>query len=377
MVDADLCCGCCACEQACTHHAIRMVEDALGFFVPSINANLCINCGLCDKVCPIINIYRYSDKDKFPKVFAARHKKVEEIETSRSGAVFIALSDKILKDGGVVYGAGFGEGLDFRVRHYRATNKRDRNAFKDSKYTQSDTRGIYEIVKNDLSAGFSVLFSGTPCQTAALQNFIPERLKKNLFVVDVVCHGVASPRVWNDYLAHIEHIEKCRLSSVCFRDKKKFGWSGFHRESFVFTNGRNHSYPYTFYQPFLIRRSCNRCPYASISRSSDITIGDFWGWQRVDSSLNTDDKGISLVLLNTGKGMELFKKVTGDLFIKPAAKGQFEQPNLLHPTEKSPLRTHFENDYVDKGFEFVFKKYFKASLSERIKWRIKRLLHKD
>lgn len=374
MINIELCCGCSACESVCSHRAIRMNADALGFMYPIVDESLCVDCGLCSKVCPFVREASVLYSIHPLKVFAARHNIIKEVETSRSGAVFIALSDEVLDKSGVVYGAGYTGG--FRVVHQRAITREQRDSFKGSKYVQSDLRGIYNKVKNDLKDGRLVLFSGTPCQTAALLNYTPPRLRRNLYVVDVVCHGVASPQVWNDYITYVEKKEGQKIVGVNFRDKQVFGWSGLHRESFTFSDGSKHCYSLTFYQPFLIRKSCHDCPYATMSRPSDITIGDFWGWERVDGTINADDKGVNLVLCNTDKGVSLFNAVSSHLQIIPAEKGQYEQPNLQPPTEEHPLRKPFEEDFTEYGFNYVLHKYWKVSMKERMKWRIKRLIGK-
>lgn len=366
------CCGCSACEQICGHGAIKMKLDGLGFLHPMIEPALCVDCGACSKVCPFENVLVQSNNG-FPKAFAARHKELAEVECSRSGACFIALSDIVLQQHGVVYGAGFGNG--FCVKHKRAQTTEQRNELRGSKYAQSDLRDIYKIVKEDLRDGRKVLFSGTPCQTAALLNFIPLRFQTGLYTIDIVCHGVASPKVWSDYLNYIVKKEKYKLTAVNFRDKQIFGWSGLHRESFTFNNGRTHTYPYTFYQPFLIRKSCHVCPYAKMPRPSDITLGDYWGWQRVDNAINADDKGVSLVLINSEKGQGLFDMASANLHVIPAKLGKYEQPNLQCSTEEHPFRKQFEEEYITYGFNYVWRKYWKTSKRERMKWILKRVLH--
>lgn len=225
------CCGCTACASICPKDAISMEPDTLGFKYPKVDLSRCIDCGLCEKVCAFNDHYDKSLNLKEPKIYAARHKDMHEIETSRSGAAFIAISDYILKNGGVVYGAGYKD--HFRVAHKRATTKEERNEFKGSKYVQSDLDRIFRQVKDDLKQGETVLFSGTPCQTAGLNSYIGKKLRENLVLVDIVCHGVPSPYIWRDYLNYLEKKYKSKIVTVNFRDKSRVGWSG-HIESFVF-----------------------------------------------------------------------------------------------------------------------------------------------
>ena len=211
-----------------------MQPDALGFLYPSVDESRCVDCGLCEKVCAFNDYYDTSLNLPQPDAYAARHKDMGEVETSRSGAAFIAISDYVLENGGVVYGAGYAD--HFRVVHKRATTKEERDEFKGSKYVQSDLRGVFRQVRQDLKDGMTVLFSGTPCQTAGLASYIGHKLRERLYLVDIVCHGVPSPYVWRDYLAYLEKKQGSEIFWVNFRDKHKFGWKA-HRETFKFVNG--------------------------------------------------------------------------------------------------------------------------------------------
>lgn len=228
------CCGCTACASICPHDAITMKPDALGFLYPDVDDSKCIDCGLCEKVCAFNDNYDTSLNLDKPLAYGARHKDMNEIETSRSGAAFIAISDYILEQGGVVYGAGYTD--HFRVVHKRATTKEERNEFKGSKYVQSDMCGVFRQVKKDLRDGLIVLFSGTPCQTSGLNSYVGKKLRENLYLVDIVCHGVPSPFVWRDYLAYLEKKQGSPIVWVNFRDKQKYGWAA-HHETFKFKLG--------------------------------------------------------------------------------------------------------------------------------------------
>ena len=234
IADKSQCCGCTACAAVCPHDAIRMKPDVLGFLYPVVDREKCINCGLCEKVCAFNEHYDCSENIAKPDCYAARHKDMKEVESSRSGAAFVAISDWILKQGGVVYGVGYTD--HFRVVHKRALTEEERDEFKGSKYVQSDLQGVFRQVKLDLKDGRIVLFSGTPCQTAGLNSFIGKRLRKNLYLVDIVCHGVLAPYIWRDYLAYLEKKEGSEICWVNFRDKQQFGGAA-HRETFKFVNG--------------------------------------------------------------------------------------------------------------------------------------------
>ena len=350
------CCGCSACANICPKGAITMEADGLGFLYPKIDEAKCIKCGLCKKVCSFNSNYDRSLNLNEPEVYAVRHKDLKEIVTSRSGAVFIALSDWVLNKNGIIYGAGYTG--HFRVVHKRAVTKIERDEFKGSKYVQSDLNTVFKQVKNDLENNQYVMFSGTPCQTAGLRAFLKltgVNIDK-LFLIDIVCHGVPSPYFWRDYIDYIERKNKQKVIEVNFRDKTKFGWTA-HKESFKLEDTYTYTYTYTFYQHIMFRRSCGVCHFTNLKRPSDITIGDFWGWQKVNPEFNADDKGVSLILLNTEKGIKLFQLIKQEInFIKTDTE-HCMQPNLQHPSVIHPKRDEFEKDYIKYGFVYVAKKY--------------------
>lgn len=228
------CCGCTACASVCNHDAIVMVPDAMGFLYPKVDESKCVDCGLCEKVCAFNGNYDKSLNLPKPYAYAARHKNMNEIMKSRSGAAFVAISDFILEQGGIVYGAGYKD--HFRVSHKRATTKEERDEFRGSKYVQSDLTGVFRMVKQDLKDGLIVLFSGTPCQTSGLNSYVGNILRKNLILVDIVCHGVPAPYLWRDYLAYLEEKQGDAITMVYFRDKERFGWKA-HKETFTFGGG--------------------------------------------------------------------------------------------------------------------------------------------
>lgn len=366
------CCGCTACVSICNQNAITMQPDTMGFLYPKVDNNKCIECGLCERVCNFNEHYNTKDNFPFPKAYAVRHKNNQEIETSRSGAAFIAISDWVINQGGVVYGVGFTS--QFNIVHKRATTKAERDEFKGSKYVQSNLKDTFRQIKNDLKQGLYVLFSGTPCQTAGLNAYINNNLlKDHLILVDIICHGVSSPKIWQDYLHFIENKEKASIIEVNFRNKK-YGWSS-HIETFKFNNGEIH--PYTtftklFYQHIIFRHSCEICHFCNMRRPSDITLGDFWGWEKTNKNINADNKGISLVLCNTKKGEALFNAINKDLNIIPAHLKDCMQTNLKHPSIIHPLRNYFEKKYQQYGFDYIldiygnshnFHKYFFYSAS--------------
>lgn len=378
ITDKADCCGCTACASVCTHKAITMKPDSLGFLYPEVDINKCTNCGLCEKVCAFNDNYDKSLNFDKPDAYGARHKDIHEVETSRSGAAFIAISDWILEQGGVVYGVGYKD--HFRVAHKRATTKEQRNEFKGSKYVQSDLGDTFLQVKQDLKNGKMVLFSGTPCQTAGLNSFIWKKLRENLFLIDIVCHGVPSPYIWRDYIIYYEKKYKKKIVSVDFRDKKEYGWFR-HKETLILSDHRKITPKYSpftelFYKHIMLRKSCGNCHFCNILRPSDITIADFWGWEKTDSEFNKDDKGVSLLLINTPKGKKLFESIQNTLYTFQANLGDCLQPNLQQPSTLNNQSQLFERLYEKYGFNHVLKKYTQLGVKQQIKLYIKKITNK-
>lgn len=380
ITDKAECSGCTACQSICNHKAITMAPDDMGFLYPKIDLDRCIDCGLCEKVCSFNDNYDTSRNLLQPLAYAARHKNMHEVETSRSGATFIALSDYILEKGGVIYGAGYTD--HFRVVHKRATTKEARNEFKGSKYVQSDMGTIFTQVKDDLKNGLTVLFSGTPCQTSGLSSYVGEKLLNNLFLVDIVCHGVPSPYIWRDYIDYLENKQGAKICWVNFRDKQKYGWAA-HHETFKFLGcEETKSFAFSFYQDTIFRQSCGKCHFTNTRRPSDITIADFWGWEKTNPTINADDKGVSLVLINTEKGRELFEKIKDQMITIPAKLDNCLQPNLQYPSAIHPKRMQFEKDYIKRGFKYVYYKYGEEGwrhkwsvLRKKLKYKASTILH--
>lgn len=383
------CCGCSACESVCPYNAISMRPDDLGFLYPRIDEAICVDCGLCEKVCAFHDNYDKSQNVSVPVSYAAKHKDPMEIEASQSGAAFVSFSDYILEQDGVVYGVGYTD--HFRVVHKRALNKEERDEFRGSKYVQSDMNTVFRQVKEDLKNGLIVLFSGTPCQTAGLSAFVGKRLRSNLFLLDIVCHGVPAPLVWYDYLKFLEIKERRRITAVNFRDKKRFGWRS-HVESFVFDNTYTYTYNYTFYTNIVHRRSCGECPYTNIHRPSDVTVADFWGIEKtIAAPLGADNKGCSLILVNTDKGRDWFDQIKEKMEFMPVSLENCLQPQLRYPSILHPKRIEFERDYGKNGFIKTmriyglmgwkstmkhYKETFTSLLPRSVKQSIKRIIQR-
>lgn len=357
ITDKGQCCGCTACANVCAHGAITMEPDALGFLYPKVDETKCVDCGLCDKVCAFNDNYDKSLNLPTSDVYGARHKDMDEVMKSRSGAAFVAISDYILDNGGVVYGVGYKE--HFRVAHKRATTKNERDEFRGSKYVQSDLTGVFKQVKEDLKNGLTVLFSGTGCQCAGLNAYIGKKLRENLILVDIVCHGVPGPYMWRDYIAYLEKKYGDTIVQVNFRDKEKFGWKA-HRETFVLKNGGGYNcliFTMIFYQHIAFRPSCGKCHFCNTTRPSDITLADFWDREHNFPEVNKDNKGESLLLVNTEKGREIFDGVKDKLDYFQTTTDKVMQTHLREPSKIHPQAKQFTEYYEQYGFEPTMKHF--------------------
>ena len=317
ILDKSKCCGCEACVQICPKHCISFNADNEGFYYPVVNSDLCIDCGLCEKVCPVIN-----KKEKRVPIqsFAAKNPCESERLRSSSGGIFIVLAKKVLNQGGVVFGARFDE--KWNVVHSYTESVDGIEPFLGSKYVQSRIGNSYVKAKEFLSAGRVVLFSGTPCQIAGLRLFLRKEYE-NLITVDLICHGVPSPSIWQQYLSEIlmQH-DNATINSIAFRDKH-LGWKNF---SFIVTLSKVLSvdkkqtvsishlhYEDPFFQGFndynlYLRPSCMKCPARNLRSGSDITLADFWGIDTLFPEYD-DNKGVSVVMVNTELGLETVKSL--------------------------------------------------------------------
>ena len=373
ITDKTRCCGCTACQAACPHDAIVMKPDVLGFTYPEVDMSACVDCGLCEKVCAFVKDCDASlpvDRSLTAEVQAARHKDGNVVAASQSGGVFTALSDAVLSEGGVIYGAAY-KGLD-EVSHIRAESAQERNLLRGSKYVQSDMGQIFRSVREDLVNGRKVLFSGTPCQVAGLKSYIPERLHENLLLVDFICHGVPSPSVWKDYVEYMSR--KGNIVRAIFRDKSVAGWK-VHADSFLYEDEKKRTgdtFRVLFYKNIILRHNCGNCPYNVTAHPADVTIGDFWGVAEVLPVMDSG-AGTSMVICNTEKGKLLMSRIRELELETVSLTYDFmsrKNPNLVRPANIYKDRRRFEEEYSRKGFLHVARKW--GDLGWRYKaWQLK------
>ncbi|MCD7843848.1 MAG: Coenzyme F420 hydrogenase/dehydrogenase, beta subunit C-terminal domain [Clostridiales bacterium] len=290
-----------------------------------------------------------------PDVYAVKHQDESVRAASRSGGIFTALTDMVLESRGVVYGCVLTE--DFKAVHNSADNADLRNQMRGSKYIQSELGNTYKNVKQDLEAGNSVLFSGTSCQVAGLRSFLGREYEK-LICVDIVCHGVPSKKVWMKYLEWQEKRTGKKVVTVDFRDKGTFGWRA-HTETLTMDDGSKESsevFKNLFYGHTVLRPCCYECPYKDVMHPSDITIADYWGIEKAAPEFD-DNKGVSLILVNTDKGINVFDECKEKLVWKQTRIEDSMQPPLKAPFPRPDNRDAFWKDLQTEDFAMVAKRY--------------------
>lgn len=380
IAQKEQCCGCSACVSVCPKHSISFLEDKEGFLYPKVDLETCIDCGLCEKVCPVIN--QESEREPLA-VYAAKNDDESIRLKSSSGGIFTLLAEKVIDEGGVVFGARFNE--KWEVIHDYTETKDGLEPFRGSKYVQSSIGESYKQAETFLKAGRKVMFTGTPCQIAGLKKFLRKNYE-NLLTVDVVCHGVPSPLVWRKYLQ--EEIARQGdtgkksvsaspkdapvLTGVNFRDKS-VGWTKY---SFVLSFFKasaageqntvlssvftDNDYMRAFLSNLSLRPSCFNCPAKAGKSGSDITIGDFWGIENVLPELN-DDRGMS-VLVNYNENNFL------PIALQTVRYGEIlgANPCLVKSVNKPANREFFFSRLTRKGFNYAVKKTFSPEFINRL-----------
>lgn len=306
------------------------------------------------------------DTEQNLKVYAVKHKEQNIVFNSRSGGIFTALSDEIISKDGIIFGCIVDE--NFLATHIGTSDPKVRDNMRGSKYVQSNIGNCYREIGNELIKGRLVLFSGTACQVAGLKSYI--ELKKisveNLITVEILCHGVPSPGVWKDNINWVQNKYKKTIQSVDFRNKKKYGWKR-HVETYKFTDKTEYdsgSFTKLFTRHYILRPACFKCPYKGLSHSADITIADCWGIENVSKEMD-DNKGTSLVLINSAKGEIIFGNVKDQIISIEANIEDVMQPPLVGPFPVPNLRDQFWREYHEKGYAYVIRKYASYTFKQR------------
>ena len=326
-LEKSCCTGCAVCANVCPNNCILMKYDEEGFLYPVIDINKCTDCGLCESSCQAINNPR-SNNFKKPEVYAAWSLDNEIRASSSSGGIFTELSHKVFDDGGFVSGARYK--TNNLVEHCLINSREYLYELRQSKYVQSEIGLLFRDIKRLLEEDRTVMFTGTPCQSAGLLQYLNKKYD-NLLLCDIVCHGVNSPMVYSKYFNGLEEEYKSKIKKINFRDKRN-GWKDF-GTSVLFESGKEYfcsQKKELFYRGFIknlyLRPSCYSCQYKSFPRFSDITLADFWGVNLIDE--NEIFKGISLLLINSNKGKHYLGEISKNI--------SKEQKTLNDATLKNP-----------------------------------------
>lgn len=401
------CYGCENCVNACPVDAITMKENREGFLVPQVDLEKCIQCGACDRSCIYLQensagtektgnvsekssrANRSGDGQTLPgeECYALYGSSDERaLEQSASGGVFPALAKYFIKNGGYVCGCIWNDKVE--AVHVVSNDSREMEKMLHSKYTQSRMGNVYKETKKLLDAGKKVLFSGTPCQIAAVLRFTGN--PQNLYTCDVICKGVPSPGVWNKYKEYLQRESGSALKSVILRGKHRYGWNG-PVTKYEFENGSrredlffqlNH-YIVGFLDGLYMRNSCYECQYKDRNHKADIVLGDFWGINRSDFK-KSRNKGVSAVIVRTNKGKELFEQIRNQFVVNQVTYEEMveKNPSMTGSTPHNPKREKFFAEFettpiemnIAKHTDLLGKKkrlirvFYKTGLFSVVKW---------
>lgn len=360
ICDINKCTGCFACYSICRTKAINMVQNEEGFYYPQILLDKCIGCSMCKNVCPVNNnIENVEEKE----VYACWLKNDKMHAKSTSGGAFSAISRYIFEHDGIICAARYDE--QFRVVHEIAKLEEELKYFRGSKYVQSFVGDAYLSVKEYLKKGIFVAFVGTPCQVHGLCSYLGKKYK-NLITIDLVCHGVPSPKIYKDYLQNIENKYKDTIHNINFRYKKP-GWNVFSMR-IDFESGKIYRKD-CYHDPFLVgfldelfsRPCCSSCNYTNLNRAADITLADFWGYTAPSIQYNDHDKGVSMVMINTIKGKKVFHDnlVRESIIIVPKTISEAMKGNrcLSNPYPRNSRYDEFWKDNLCMTYDMLQKKY--------------------
>lgn len=359
-IEKNTCTGCGLCAAVCPKQAITMAPDQEGFLQPNLQEDVCVDCGLCLKGCPVDTKGLELDKSSY---FCCISAKEDVLLKSSSGGVFGILADHFLQSGGYVCGCVYDE--DMKPVHLLTNRPEDVTRMYGSKYVQSECYHCFPQIKKQLAAGDQVLFTGTACQVAALRGYLKKDYD-NLFLAEILCHGVPSPGLFAKYVAHLERKLHGKVLDVQFRNKERDGWGSEHRTCVVYQDKKGNVLKYrpllpayfsAFFYGVNLRQSCYRCVFAKPERVADLTLGDYWGsWRKYGKRF---DEGISVVSVNSQKGSrlaEIVEKNCAFFQMLTQEEAMWSNDNFDHPVKYPAERTAFYQS--QKTYRGLWKKAY-------------------
>lgn len=383
LIDNKSCAGCTACYAICPKQCISMRKDRYGFQFPSIDTQNCINCIQCEKVCPVIHIPEISTETV---AYAMQNKNENQRSKSTSGGIFPLLAEYVLDRKGVIFGAAYDS--DFSVRHIKVRERKDLSLLQGAKYVQSEICTSFLEVKRELASGRLVLFSGTPCQCAGLKSFLGKPYE-NLITVDIICHGVPSPKVWQAYVDYRSQRENAGIRPLRINMRSKSsGWSYYgYSAEFDYGDGRisriensRDLFMKAFIGNICLRSSCSDCKMKGVERCTDFTLGDYWGIWNQHPEFD-DNKGSSVVFAHSQKGREILGQLSDkmDCLQVDIEEAYRENMSLVNSSPAHSGKDEFLAQIAADNFEDLVKKYFpqesvqKLGLLQRIKRKLERM----
>ncbi len=375
VIEHNLCTGCTACFNICPNNAISMLTDEQGFSFPQIDEKKCVKCGLCVNICPVKNTSKNETKNM---CYAAYNNDIEIRKNSSSGGVFYSLAKEILDQSGIVIGATFDNQL--HLVHKVIYDYKEISLLMGSKYIQSDLNDIFKYIQSVIEDKM-VLFVGTPCQVAGLRAFLKKDYEK-LICIDLICHGVPSPKLFSKYINEIAKRNNAKVINYNFRDKCS-GWENYSNtvsfENDKFTQlHKNNAFMKLFLSDSALRESCYNCKFKLENKYSDITLGDFWGVSKIHYDMY-NSQGVSAVILNTEKGVEIFEKIKKEFKFKQCCLDDIVSCNpalktsMIRPKKRDEFFFDMENFSID---ELVKKYEKKVNFLKKVLNKIKSIIYK-
>ena len=370
--EIDNCSGCGACVNICPTKAISYSKDKYGFIIPLVDESKCISCGKCINICPFQNVIEGMDPQK---AFAVINSDANVLMNSSSGGAFYTIAKYIIEKEGCVFGATLDE--NFEIKHICVENIDDLLKLQKSKYVQSFVGSVYSAAKDKLKDGRLVLFSGTPCQIAAMKVCAKDVDTTNLYLVEVVCHGVPNQNLFNDYLDNLKNKKK-KLEKYTFRYKRRLqnGMNDYLQyqigKKISVKNWVEDSFHFLFMSASIDRDSCFSCKYAKKKRIADITLCDYWHWEKYHEKDFKSCSTVSGVIVNSDKGQFILDQVKHDFQMVETEFNNIAKHNgcLLTPTSKPQNHQFILNLWKQSGYASVESWYKKKYRFRRMKSKL-------